>query len=87
MVYLALSDLWWGIVIGCIVVGLAIYGMWGNITNERNMVSGKVQKRMEDIDLQLREWNQRVGAEYDVSMECGDLGAWIEMNVVLRQHA
>jgi hypothetical protein len=26
LIYLAISDLWWGIVIGCIVCGLAIYG-------------------------------------------------------------
>jgi len=87
IIYLALSDLWWGIVIGCIVVGLAIYSMWGNIKNERNRVGEKVNKRMDDINIQLREWNQRVGAGYDVSMECGDLGAWVEMSVMLRRNA
>lgn len=55
--------------------------MYGNITTERNRTGDKLTQRMDDINVRLREWTQRVGSGYDVSMECGDSGAWVEMNV------
>jgi hypothetical protein len=60
-----------------------VIGMYGNITTERNRTGDKLMQRMEDINKQLGEWTQRVGSGYDVSMECGDSGAWVEMNVTV----
>ena len=79
---LALTD---SIIWGCIIIAVLLYfgghSLFSTIQNEQKRVEAIVTERMKNIYSSLSNYNSSTFNQYNIIMNCGNYGAWIEMKI------